>query len=180
MRALQATENNWVYFLPYEGSDDEGDGRNEISAGEFQLRGLLKEVKRERESLEQHDPLRRISYQFDQPGQRFQLATDSSPDATGLELVRSNGEVLSETRLWNDDIGDERRGTYERHTEGTRTTVPLDAMLGFLQSESLDLIVTIEIDRKLEDERPRRYDQYEPPPTRVYLIRGDGSIETAA
>lgn len=68
------------------------------------------------ESLEKHDPLARIRYSFDRPGDTFMANAAARSNKTGLQWSNQAGEVISKVTMWNDAIGDER-DTQERQTE---------------------------------------------------------------
>lgn len=176
MRALQTADAN-DFFLPYEGSDESSEGRREIQEGEFELKGLLVEESIERESIEEHDPLARIRYSFNRPGEAFMTHQGARPNRRGLEWTNDAGAVITEVTMWKDDLGDER-DLHERQTEGTRTTVPLASILRFLQTVERELIIDVEIDRK-EDRRHEGWDrEYEPTKSRIYLLNKDGQLES--
>ncbi len=175
MRALQSADAN-DFFLPYEGSDESQEGRREIFAGEFELAGLLVEESHERESIEKHDPLARIRYSFDRPGDAFMANVGARPNRTGLLWSNQVGEVISKVTMWNDAIGDER-DAHERQTDGTLSTVPLESMLGFLLTDGRELIIDVEVDRKDDRREDGREREYEPAKSRIYLLRGDGTLE---
>lgn len=179
LRALQTATNSSDYRLPNEDDveDFPGDGFR-IDQGEFQLEGLLARVRREGETLEEHDPLARIRYAFQRPGVSYQTVTLSRPAGPGLTLESCEGFVTSETVLWNDATAGERDHVLGRQTEGTRTVVPLGTLLTVLKELGRCLISVVEIDRKVD----RRYEggssEYEPPPMRVYVLRETGVLET--
>jgi hypothetical protein len=179
LRALQTATNPHDWRLPNE-NDAEGWAGDRFVIDEVDLRllGLLAEVREGREGLDEHDPLGRIRYAFERPGIVFESVTRSTPNMTGLSLTTGEGEVVSETVLWNDAIGDERDRIIERHTEGRRTTVPLNTLLATLRQMGLALVAEVEIDRKINYRENRGDDRYEPPPTTVYILRDTGILET--
>jgi hypothetical protein len=180
LRALQTAVDPHVFFLPYEGGDEVGgSGRSEIDDGEFQLQGLLREVTREQGSIEEHDPLRRITYSFQRPGKAFETVTKSNASPTGLTLTTADGTIVSETTIWGEGVGGARdHASVGRHTEGKRSLVPLDTLLSVLASQERDLIIEVQIDRKLDRSEDRGGITYEPPATRIYLLRNSGVLQT--
>lgn len=179
LRALQTATNPHDWRLPNEDHAGTSDGdRFEIDEGELRLKGLLTEIRQEREGLDEHDPLARIQYTFERPGVAFQAATRSAPDRTSRRLSTLGGGVVSETVLWHDGIGDERDRIVERHTEGTRTTAPLGVVLDALGQLQLVLIAEVQIDRTINDRENRGADRYEPPPTTLFILRDTGTLET--
>jgi hypothetical protein len=177
LRALQTATDPHDWRLPGEDEGWRGD-RFEIDEGELRLHGLLTEVREARAGLDEHDPLARIRYAFERPGVAFQRVTHSAPDPSGLKLVARDGSVVSETVLWNDEIGDERNRTVERHTGGRRTTIPLARLLEALRQLQLALVAEVEIERSIRDRENRGDDKYEPPPTIIYVLRETGVLET--
>ncbi len=176
MRALQTADPN-AFLLPYEGSDDSFEGRREILDGEFVLEGLLENVSVERESIEERDPLARIRYSFNRPGEAYLKYTGARKDRTGLKWMNDSGDLVAEMTLWNDGLGYERE-PHEHQTEGTRTTVPVEAMLQFLAATGRTLVIDVEVDRK-DDRRDEGSDgDYEPARSRIYLLTKDGQIES--
>ncbi len=179
LRALQTATNPYDWRLPNEDRAGTWDGgRAEIDEGELRLKGLLAEVRQETEGLDEHDPLARIRYVFDLPGAAFQAATRSAPDRSGRRLSTLDRNVVSETVLWHDGIGDERDRIVERHTEGARTTVPLGVVLHVLRELQMVLIAEVQIERKINYRDNRGTEKYEPPPTTIYILRETGTLET--
>lgn len=176
MRALQTADAN-DFFLPFEGSDESSDGRCEILEGEFELTGLLLEESVERESIEERDPLARIRYSFDRPGEAFMAHAGGRPNHTGIEWRDAAGNVITEVTVWKDELGDDG-DSRERRTDGTRTTVPVATMLSFLEAAGCDLVIDVEIDRK-DDRRDDTWNrEYEPAKSRIYLLNKDGQLES--
>lgn len=178
LRALQTATNPHDWRLPSEEHSGMSDGgRFEIDEGKLRLKGLLAEIRQEREGLDKHDPLARIQYAFDRPGLAFQAATGSAPDRSGRILSTRDGKVVSKTLLWHDEIGDERDRIVERHTEGVRTTIPLDVVLDALRHLKAVLIAEVQIDRKIHYRDNQGTERYEPPPTTIYVLRESGTLE---
>jgi hypothetical protein len=176
MRALQTADAN-DFFLPFEGSDDSSEGRREISEGDFLLAGLLLEESVERESIEERDPLARIRYSFNRPGEAFMRHAGARPNCTGLEWRDDAGALITEVTLWNDELGDER-DSHERQTDGVRTTVTLDTMVRFLEATDRELIIDVEIDRKDDRRDEGRDREYAPAKSRIYLLNKQGQLES--
>ncbi len=176
MRALQ-TANADDFFLPFEESDESSEGRREITEGEFELTGLLLEESVARESMEEHDPLARISYAFDRPGAAFMMHASGQPNRTGLEWRDGAGGLITEVTIWKDELGDDG-DSHQKRTEGTRTTVPIATMLSFLEAAGRDLIIDVEIDRKDDRRDDARDSEYEPAKSRIYLLTQDGQLES--
>lgn len=176
MRALQTTDAN-DFFLPYEESDDSSEGRREILEGEFELKGLLLEESTERESIEERDPLARIRYSFNRPGNAFMTHAGARPNRDGLRWTNDAGDLIAEVTIWKDDLGDER-DSRERQSEGTRTTVPVETVLRFLEATGRVLIIDVEIDRKDDRREEGRGREYEPAKSRIYLLNKDGKLES--
>jgi hypothetical protein len=179
LRAYQSAANPHDYYLPAEEADEWIPGRAEIDDGDFTLEGVLVHIRRERESLEEHDPLRRITYSFERPGDTFATALQATTDETELVLIDRNDRYVSETQLWSDEIGDERDYVSHPYTTGERTVVPVSALLDFLRQRNLDMIAEVQISRRENRTNYARGD-YEPPKHKIYLLRRNGTVETVA
>jgi hypothetical protein len=175
LRALQTTDDPNDYALPREPTDPDWP-EHEIDDGEFVLLGWLRNVGEDHGSIEEHDPLRRISGAYATPGRSFQQSTGARPDSSGLRLYDAAGRLVCESELWSDEIGDSRDRVRERYTEGRRTWVALPALLRFLDARGLDLIVKVVIQRQI-DRRMREESDYDLGIGRVYLVRRDGTLE---
>lgn len=178
LRALQTPDDSNNFRLPDEGDDDDGPGRSEIADGEFQLRGFLQKVRHEKTSLEEHDDLRRIGLSHHRPGQLFQNSCAAQASPNRLAILSSDGRAMSETSIWSDHVREDRDRIQEQFTEGNRTAVPLDVMLSFLRTQTMDLIVEVDIRREVDSEKKAAEAKYKGPQHRVYLLRQDGSVET--
>jgi hypothetical protein len=177
LRALRTTDPR-NFLVPYEGQEETGEGRREIHSREFELSGLLVSINREGESLEQHDPLRRIRYSFERPGEAFATQMAATETSDGLRLIDSQGRVVSESALWDDGSHQEHERVEDGFADGDRTLVPLDVLLNFLRTKERDLVMEVQLDRYVD----RRYEtgkqEYEPPKSCIYLLRGNGILET--
>jgi hypothetical protein len=179
LRALQTATDPHDWRLPNEHDEERwGADRFEIDDGEFRLQGLLTEIRHEREGLDEHDPLARIRYAFELPGEAFRAATRSVLNLTSLTLSTQGGGVVAETVLWHDGIGDERDGIVERHTEGVRTMAPIGVVLDVLRQLGLALIAEVQIERRKDYQEKGGEIRYEPPPTTIYVLRDTGTLET--
>jgi hypothetical protein len=171
--ALDGFEDAHDYALPVAGSHSSDWA---VSVAGFKLESWLREARHDREGLEEHDPLRRIERSWQVPDESFKLALNLHPDRHGLSLRDRQGRVLSETVVWNDEVGGNRDYIRNRYTDGWRTTVAWDALLEFLRLTERNLIVKVAIQRQID----RRYGkdvEYDRGQFRNYLIRPDGSIE---
>jgi len=175
LRALETTDDPNDHALPREPTDPDW-REHEIEDDEFVLLGWLRDVGDDHGSIEEHDPLRRISGSYSTPGANFRTTLKANPDSSGLRLYDATGQLVCETELWDDDVGDSRERTLERHTEGRRTWVALPALLAFLDARSLDLIIKVVIQRQI-DRRMREESDYDLGVGRVYLVRRDGTLE---
>lgn len=175
LRALQTTDDPNDYALPREPTDPDW-RQHEIEDGEFVLLGWLQEAGEDHGSIEEHDPLRRISGTFITPGKSFRHTVSAESDPSQLRLYDAAGELVCETELWDDEIGDRRDRILERQTEGRRTWIALRALLEFMNARGLDLIIKVVIQRQI-DRRMREESDYEVGVARVYLLRRDGTLE---
>jgi hypothetical protein len=175
LRALETTDDPNDYALPHEPTDPDW-REHEIEDHEFGLLGWLRDVGDDHGSIEEHDPLRRVSGSYSTPGESFRTTQKANPDSSGLRLYDATGQLVCETELWDDDIGDSRERILERHTEGRRTWVALPALLKFLNARGLDLIIKVVIQRQI-DRRMREESDYDLGVGHVYLVRRDGTLE---
>ena len=177
LRALQTALHAANFRLPGEGADEHGGGRCEIDKDEFQLRGFLK-IRRETSSIEAHDPLRRIRYSFERPGDVFLTMFKGRAERSGLTWTDGR-RVLAETALWHDGGVEDRDRISGRHSEGERTLVPIATMLEFLRSKHVQLIAEVDIYRYINEKQDREgTEKHEAPKHCIFILRADGTLHT--
>jgi hypothetical protein len=182
LRALQTTDPG-NYRLPYAGEEDEF-GVSEISEPGFVLEGLVTGWRREREYLDEHDPLTRdIKGPFSLLGRDFIDTLGVSMSDDFLTYSEPNGNVVARLEVWSDDPQERERIT-KAFSAGERLRVRAEALLDYLRRRSMDLVMEVQITRNVE----RRYDtesylkerEYDPGRSAIYVLRRDGSLETLA
>ncbi|MDX5895208.1 ATP-binding protein [Rubrobacter radiotolerans] len=182
LRALQTTDPG-NFRLPYAGEEDEY-GVSEISEPGFVLKGLVTGWRREKEYLDEHDPLtREIKGSFSLLGRDFLDTLGVSLSDDFLTYSEPNGNIVARLDVWSDDPQERERIT-EAFSTGERLWVRTEALLDYLRCRSMDLVMEVQITRNVE----RRYDtesylkerEYDPGRSTIYILRGDGSLETLA
>jgi hypothetical protein len=133
-------------------------------------------VKNERDSLDERDPLARINYSFAIPGDAFATAEALASDKTRKTYQAPDGTTIVRVESWSDEVPGQREVWYG-YSDGWRTWVSLSHLLNHLHLIELDLIIHVHIDRHLT-RRAEGEHVHDPGQSRIYLVRGDGSIET--
>jgi hypothetical protein len=175
-RSLSTRDYPGLHALPWESRDADWPDEREIEDGEFVLTGWLSDVRDEQESIERHDPLRRITTAGATPGRGFRAALSVDTDSTGLHLCSSSVGVVCELHAWNDDVGDQREYRVGRYSEGWRTWVSTAALLAYMAERELDLIVSVLLRRHIHRRRGEDSD-YDRGLERTYVLRRDGSLD---
>lgn len=182
LRALQTTDPG-NFRLPYAGEESDY-GVSEISEPGFVLKGLVTGWRREREYLDEHDPLTRdIKGPFPLVGQGFLDTLGVSMSDDFLTYSEPDGNVVARLEVWSDDPQERERIT-EAFSTGERLWVRTEALLDYLRRRSMDLVIEVQITRNVE----RSYDtenylkerEYDPGRSTIYILRRDGSLETLA
>lgn len=182
LRALQTTDPG-NFRLPYAGEESDY-GVSEISEPGFVLEGLVTGWRREREYLDEHDPLiREIKGPFPLMGRDFLDVLGVSMSDDFLTYSKPDGDVVAHLEVWSDDPQERERIT-EAFSTGERLWVRMEALLEYLRRRSMDLVMEVQITRNVE----RRYDtesylkerEYDPGKSTIYILRQDGSLETLA
>lgn len=165
--ALQTTLNPHDYRIP-----DERD-ELEIDQPGFQLCGWIA-LPRSRSGLDQFDPFAGILWPGPVPGRRVRHVLRLSADNEGRTWHCSGSPVL-QLRIWGDQRDDKYRspGNY-----GNRLTTDVKFLLAMLRQAGRDMIIEVGIERDNGQEKdetvPYAYRRY----TRLYLLQGDGQLET--
>lgn len=182
LRALQTTDPG-NFRLPYEGEGSEY-GVSEINEPGFVLEGLITGWRREREYLDEHDPLtREITASVSLLGRDFIDALGLSLSDNFLTYPRADGEVVARSEIWSDNPQERERIT-EAFSTGGRLWVRTEALLDYLRRRGMDLMIEAQISRNVE----RHYDtesftkerEYDLGKSTIYVLRRDGSLETLA
>lgn len=172
---LQNTSTPYHHPLPTEGDRHD----LEINEPGFELLGWLTDLDHDGSRLDEHDPLRRISFRTVVPGRAFQNAIAGTYPAhewqTSIHPLRGPVTI----RRWSDEPADRPASYHPRYTEGRQTLVRLPELLSFLSAVDKDLILKVLVSRhfrrhvSLPDEQEERYD---PGTARIYLLRRDGTL----
>jgi hypothetical protein len=172
LRALQTTLNPHDYRIP------DADDDLQINEGGFQLKGWIIDRTHDR-GMDHLDPWSGgINYGPPSPApevvDRFGLTTDADRRAW---RIGSETKLVMASQVWGffQEKDDERE-----RPSGRRLQASFEFVVEFLRSIGMDLIVEVEIQRRI---RRRSYEagdddglQYIPPYCRIFLIRTDGEI----
>lgn len=182
LHALQATDPG-NFRLPYEGEESEY-GVSEISELGFVLQGWISGWRREREYLDEHDPLtREIKGPFSLLGRNFTEILSLSVSDDFLTYSTPTSDIVGRLEVWSDNP-QEKDYITEAFSTGQRLWVNTEVLLDYLHRKEMDLIVEVKISRNVE----RRYStgnsteerEYDLGRSTIYVLRRDGSLETLA
>jgi hypothetical protein len=175
MCALQTTEPN-DFLLPLDGvwQDDAI-----ITDAEFELTPWLREGRSD-EGLDRYDPLGRIEVSsLSGFGDDFLSTVGATTSDDGLQFQTSGGKQVGALEVWNDRL--ERERVTEFYTAGERLWVQVDTLLEYLRTRDRDLIIEVTIARNRSERSYRQEsEKYDLGRDRIYLLRGDGTLETLA
>ena len=175
LRALQSVDNPHDYRIP------DADDDLQIDFEGFQLKGWIVDRSRERRLDEQDPWAGAIMY------------PPPEPAAYIVDLMKLNSDA--EHRRWfvQDDPNDvvwsqvwghfqEKDDTETDHESGDRLQTSFEFIVSLLHELEMDLIVKIEIERRLRYSRWERSNdndiEFIPPSARLFIIKSDGSIRT--
>lgn len=180
LRALQTTSHYADYRIPPEGHE------LEIDEAPYRLIGWIKERESYDRAIDEHDPLHNeIGELGVEPGM-------SAFEILNLERVTQGGlwcNKTGETIFWHELWSDRRnRSDNDPHyddsigSNGQRLLISEKALRRFLEQKGMDLVVEIRNDRsnrgygygyyERSNETKATYD-------RLYLLKADGTVETA-
>jgi hypothetical protein len=180
VRAL-ATADHYRYFVPSEGHN------LEINAGPYRLLGWLKNIETRDPGIDDHDTFSAdIKPHGNIPGSVITRKLGLQHQWPHDEVIRDrSGSMIFTRERWCDEIpldSDRRRRYHDTPTsKGERLRVDKGALKGFLDSESLDLIVHIEHTKANQGydyanrnghEKRHTYDRH-------FVLRKDGTYEDA-
>jgi hypothetical protein len=176
VRAMETAEHVSFFPLPLAEENDDKHG-NAIDYPPFRLLGWLSEHDRHPEGMDTHDHLARISAGCVLPGAAFIAHHGGEHCPRTHRVLGSDGEALAWVRAFSDRPPAERE-RYETgfSAEGHQTFVQTGALLDYLRSTGMALVIKVEARRRNESRRePDRENEQEI--QRVLLIHPDGTIE---
>jgi hypothetical protein len=176
VRALEAAEYMSFFSFPFAGENGDNYG-NSIDTPPFRLLGWLHDHDRNREGIERDDHLARISAGYVLPAPAFIKHHGATLCRETRRVLGVDGEPLAWVRAFSDRPPPERE-RYEHgfSAAGQQTFVQTDALLSYLRSTGMALVVKAEMMRRVESRRePDRGNEQEI--QRVLLIHGDGAVE---
>ncbi|MFZ5644665.1 MAG: AVAST type 3 anti-phage nuclease/ATPase Avs3a [Bacillota bacterium] len=175
LRALQSVDNPHDYRIP------DADDDLQIELEGFQLKGWIVDRTRDR-GLDEHDPWAGdIWYPPPEPAAYIIDLMKLNSDAEHRRwFVRGDCTDVAWSQIWGyfhekDDDG-------KNHENGARLQASFVFIVSLLRELDMDLIVKVEIERRLRYSRWERSNDddigFIPPSARLFLIRSDGSIST--
>ena len=178
-RALQ-TMDYWTYKLPWDGE------RWEIDDHPYRLLGWLTHCE-SRVDIEEKDPFRAYGLAIGaRPGTRVADPLSMTVDGSGNPRWFTCGSTTPMFLYEAFGAPDQRRQEHHHDADwvvsGRRLVVDRQMLLGFLQAQDLDLIVEVKVIREQQYGRRLASEGDTEPEgrfVRIYLLRGNGSLEIA-
>ena len=178
VRALQTVQEPYDYCIPAEDHD------LEIDEKPYQLVGWLAQLDPSDGRIDEQDPFRNtVREDRERPGR---IAGEGLTRAVGGDgVVRwssDEGNVAFVREAWSDVSNvDDDPSRYGVRSEGDRLRVSVDRLSQVLNSSKMDLVVEVEMTRRNGERKYGRDEDKneEAIYDRVYLLRRNGSIETA-
>lgn len=175
LRALEGAEN--MSFLSFP-SPETGEGFRDdwIDFGSFKLAGWLRELRRERDGIEEFDPLARIATSTALPGDEF-VSFHRASINTDDSIIDSTGKRIAWVRRFSDESQDRQERESRRFwTSGRQVFVDTEALLNFLQTIEMSLILKIGVIRRDKNSEGRNT-EHDQEIHRALLIHQDGRVE---
>jgi hypothetical protein len=174
---LYFSEHSSDYRIPNEGDELEID--ETIGGLKFSLKGWVVVDYDESYGIESHDPLRfEFKRRTVKPGSTFLKWSGIHFTDDHLATFRPSSPNKFVTLLeeWNDfEPGREQSGL---RTSGSRLWISIVDLLDFLTASKQSLIAECDIDRRYEPDRQNQSGEAVGKATELYLIHGDGTVET--
>jgi hypothetical protein len=124
------------------------------------------------------DPRTRgVQYAVTLPGRAFREIMHAEPAVPATALVDEAGSRVAWTRRWADEPPNQAGYRAEVYSTGERTFVRRDALLKFLATVDMTLIVEVRLERQRE-RRGSSERAFDRGITRLYLIDQSGNIRT--
>lgn len=175
LRALQCVENPHDYRIP------DADDDLQIEFEGFQLKGWIIDRSREK-GLDEQDPWAgSIMYPPSEPANYIIDLMSLDSDAEHRRwFVQGDRTDVVWSQVWG--CFQEKDDDETNHESGDRLQASFEFIVSLLHEFEMDLIVEIEIERRLRYSRWERSDNNDigfiPPSARLFLIKSDGSIRT--
>lgn len=179
MTALQTASNPNDFRLPLSNEDPDYLNHSVINVPGFDLIGWLTEVNRDWETIEEHDPLRRIDYCWRKPDSDF-ILKEGLITTSVISAKRANGDPAFIVHVWSDESAERlsySRQSRQESSSGHRTSVELELLLDFLKRCQMDLVIESYIERQIDNRDEARVRQYEPGRSCIYLLRPNSTLE---
>lgn len=181
MRALQQEKNTYSYRLPHESDRDNEKTTNFPS---FRLKAIINEWSIS-QPIENQNPQNRglgEDQTFILPATNLidhysLFADDRKQYYYEFNKISQAQNLIFYTEKWNDDP-QESHYISTPFSGGTQSWIELDALLSFLNFHKKALIIEVTIERNRKRNEGSSDDDDKPPKHRIFLLHGDGSIES--
>ena len=180
VRALQTTNDPMDFRIPYEYDE------LEIDKSPYFLKGWVASYYTEN-SIDIHDPFRNETQPVMMgPGQDFtqMFQLHPRPGFGRTWTCQNTNEPIMFYESWSDKPApEERHYRLEIRSHGTRLWAKSDAVLTFLETNNMDLIFEVQIERRLRNELIGGFDEKKDERKiheKIFLLRRDGSIIDAS
>jgi hypothetical protein len=171
--------DHWDWALPEtDSSESPYEAMHEVQHSSYSLTGWLSQTEREREGLDEHDPLRsKAGTSMSAPGPRMTAALGLSGGPH--KWTDAEGQRAFTFDRWSDAPPDPDRSSFP-YTAGYRLWADTPRVLDGLRALNRDLLIEVRIQRN-ESYARRRYDDelerpYDRGRSRLYLLRRDGTL----
>lgn len=181
LRAMQAMPNSFDYKIPDQ--DDE----LEINHGKYRLIGWLENINLDIE-LDQFDLLRREVKRLEvRPGRDVIKSMQLTNKAGNLgRWIDNAGNIAFRYVAWSDEFSEAaiRKKSQFIRSDGYRLNINIAILKKFLEAKQMDLLIEVDLNREAIIDND--YDNHDPTVrkarrlARVFLLRADGSIDTAS
>jgi hypothetical protein len=181
MRALEAPGREWPYSFPSEDDED-----RDLNEPPYRLLGWISRT-HVSDELDGKDTYRNgVSAQHEYPGNKVSAALNLRPDPLPAKKWRSRegGVVLVEQIQWADVPESYDSGSWRQRqtkSEGNLLRITRDTLRTALRNIKMDLIVSVHIERRLEQEYGGRYgEETKKKKTfqKFFVFRANGKIES--
>jgi hypothetical protein len=153
------------------------DDHDEIHEPGFELQGWVGYPSRERDGLEEFDPLgQKIRWSFPTPGNLFAEFHGFPEFPKRQRFENGHHQLIAWAEIWSDTS----KRDYDPTSSGTRLWVRRKELLEFLNHRKQDLLLCVHISRRRSGSRYSSQSQgsiNETEKTRVYLFRRDGTVK---
>ncbi|SRR6266481_882164 len=178
VRALQSALEPIRFGIPSEGNE-----RVAIDKPPYRLLGWLA-IGESRSGIDQRDPLRREveGFSFRPGSSQINLLTQRVLRNSAIRWVDAEQKLAYLYEEWSDEQPErDSNYDYQVRSAGSRLHITTEQLRNYLVEAGLDLLVEVEMTRTKDPHEHRRSNSKEASQRyeRIFLLRRDGSIETA-